>query len=110
VNSAGSHAARRPKLPVVTIGQAKTKADALAGLERWKARHPDVAAKLEPADVLVDAMRGRSSAYYRVRVNLKNIPADERPAEAPPDPDYDPRVEWKGWSGPSGAAGAPEDG
>jgi len=106
----GAAAARRPKLPVVTIGQAKTKADALAGLERWKARHPDVAAKLEPADVLVDAMRGRSSAYYRVRVNLKNIPADERPAEAPPDPDYDPRVEWKGWSGPPGAAGAPEDG
>ncbi|HVV86961.1 MAG TPA: hypothetical protein VHE35_28175, partial [Kofleriaceae bacterium] len=86
---------RTPKVPVIEIGQAKAKADALAGLERWKAAHPAAAAHLAPEDVLVDTMRGRSSAYYRVRVNLKNVPPDERPAQAAPDPDYDPAVEWR---------------
>ncbi len=92
---------RASKLPLLLIGQAKAKADALAGLERWKAAHPDVAAKLAPEDVLVDAMRGRSSAFYRVRLNLKNVPVDERPAEVAPDPDYDPIVEWKGVMAPA---------
>jgi DNA ligase D-like protein (predicted polymerase) len=87
---------RTSKMPVIEIGQAKTKAEALAGLERWKAKHPDAAALLAPDDVLVDTMRGRSSAYYRVRLNLKNVPADQRPAQAAPDPDYDPAVEWHG--------------
>lgn len=91
---------RQPKVPVIEIGQAKLKADALAGLERWTARHPAVAAKLAPEDILVDTMRGRSSAYYRVRVNLKSVPADERPAEVAPDPDYDPAVEWGGLTRP----------
>ncbi len=87
---------RTPKVPVIEIGQAKLKVDALAGLERWKQQHPDVAALLAPDDVLVDTMRGRSSAYYRVRVNLKNVPADQRPPAVAPDPDYDPAVEWRG--------------
>jgi hypothetical protein len=91
---------RTPKLPVIEIGQAKARADALAGLERWKATHPAAAAHLAPEDVLVDTMRGRSSAYYRVRVNLKNVPPEQRPAQAPPDPDYDPAVEWRG-AGPT---------
>jgi bifunctional non-homologous end joining protein LigD len=86
----------RSALPVITIGQAKTKADALAGLERWKARHPDVAALLGPAAYLVDTNRGRSSAWYRIRVNLDAVPAALRPAEEPLDPDYDPRSEWGG--------------
>jgi bifunctional non-homologous end joining protein LigD len=89
----------RPKLPVLTIAQAKTKVDALAGLDRWRARHPDVVAHLAPEDVLVDAMRGRSSAYYRIRINLKNVPEAERPSAEPLDPDYDPRQEWKSRSG-----------
>ena len=94
---AGAPRSRRTsKMPVIEIGQGKLKADVLAGLERWKAQHPKVAAKLAPDDVLVDAMRGRSAAYYRVRVNLKNVPAEERPAQAPPDPDYDPAIEWRG--------------
>jgi bifunctional non-homologous end joining protein LigD len=93
----GSKAPPRPKLPVITIGQAKTKVDALAGLERWRARHPDVVAHLAPEDTLVDAMRGRSSAYYRVRINLKNVPEAARPSAEPLDPDYDPRQEWKGF-------------
>ncbi len=81
---------RRMTKPVIMIGRAQLKADALAGLERWKARHPDVVAFLEPKDILVDAMRGRAYAWTRVRVNLEHVPEDKRPAEEPPDPDFDP--------------------
>jgi DNA ligase D-like protein (predicted polymerase) len=88
--------AKKPKLPVLVIARAKAKADALAGLERWKARHPDVAAQLAPEDVLVDTMRGRYTAWYRVRINLKNVPAAQHPAAEPPDPDYDPKSEYTG--------------
>lgn len=87
-------APKRPKLPVIVIGKAKHKDDALEGLERWKAKHPDVAALLAPEDVLVDNMRGRSSSWTRIRVNLKNVPEDQRPAEVAPDPDYDVTTEW----------------
>jgi bifunctional non-homologous end joining protein LigD len=79
-----------PAKPLIEIGRAATKDDALAGLERWKARHPRAAAHLEPADVLVDAMRGRSSTWTRVRVNLEHVPARMRPRQARLDPDYDP--------------------
>jgi DNA ligase D-like protein (predicted polymerase) len=85
----------RPKLPVIVIAKAKTKNEAFAGLERWKAKHPDVTPLLAPEDVLVDTMRGRSSAWCRIRINLKNVPEDQRPAEGPPDPDYDPASEWR---------------
>jgi bifunctional non-homologous end joining protein LigD len=85
---------RVSKHPLLTVAKAEHKDEALAGLERWKARHPDVAEKLAVDDVLVDAMRGRSSAWWRVRVNLRNVPEAERPAEETPDPDYDP---WRGW-------------
>jgi DNA ligase D-like protein (predicted polymerase) len=81
---------RRPSRPLQTVARAARQADALAGLERWKARHPGAAALLRPADVLVDSMRGRSSTWTRVRVNLEAVPEAERPAEEPPDPDYDP--------------------
>ncbi len=86
---------RRARIPLVTVAQAKKKEDALAGLERWKAKHPKAAACLEPADVLVDAMRGRYTTWTRIRLNLRNVPEAERPAQATPDPDYDPRVEWE---------------
>jgi len=79
--------------PLVTVANAKHKEDALAGLERWKARHPEAAALLQVDDVLVDSMRGRSSTWTRVRVNLRHVPEGQRPAEEPPDPDYDP---WRG--------------
>jgi len=85
----------RPKLPVLVIAKAKAKADALAGLERWKERHPAVVPYLAPEDILTDTMRGRSSAWTRIRVNLKNVPEAERPPEEPPDPDYDPATEWR---------------
>lgn len=82
--------ATKPKLPVLVIAKAKAKADALDGLERWKARHPAVVPYLAPEDILTDVMRGRSSTWTRIRVNLKNVPVEERPPEEPPDPDYDP--------------------
>ena len=87
---------RKSSIPVIEIARAARKEDALAGLERWKARHPDAAGHLEPADILVDAMRGRSTTWTRVRLNLIHVPASERPPQEPLDPDYDPRVEWLG--------------
>jgi DNA ligase D-like protein (predicted polymerase) len=77
----------RKKPPLIQIGRAKRKEDALAGLERWKERHPKAAARLKPADVLVDAMRGRYSTWTRIRVNLQNVPVELRPAQEPLDPD-----------------------
>jgi bifunctional non-homologous end joining protein LigD len=87
---------RRSTQPLLVIGQAKRKEDALAGLERWKARHSAAAKLLTEDDVLVDGMRGRSSLWYRVRVNLRHVPEDERPSAEPPDPDYDPWAEYRG--------------
>ncbi len=85
---------RQPKHPLITISKAEHKEDALAGLDRWKARHPEAAKRLEVDDVLVDAMRGRYTTWTRVRVNLRHVPEDNRPAEEEPDPDFDP---WEGW-------------
>jgi DNA ligase D-like protein (predicted polymerase) len=78
---------RASKYPLIEIGRAKRKKDAMAGLERWKARHPEAAAHLEPADVLVDSMRGRSSTWTRIRVNLRHVPTKLRPRQDPLDPD-----------------------
>jgi bifunctional non-homologous end joining protein LigD len=92
---AGKPAGRRSTQPLLIVSKAKHKEDALAGLERWKARHPEVAAHLAEDDILVDSMRGRSSTWTRIRVNLRHVPEAERPAEEPPDPDYDPWREWR---------------
>jgi bifunctional non-homologous end joining protein LigD len=81
---------RATKHPLIEIGRAQRKEDALAGLERWKNRHPAVAAQLAPSDVLVDSMRGRSSTWTRIRVNLQHVPANLRPRQEPLDPDYEP--------------------
>ncbi len=88
--------------PLIEIGRAAKQADAIAGLERWKARHPQAWPHLRPADVLVDAMRGRSTTWTRIRLNLEHVPAELRPAQEPLDPDYDP---WAGmeWPGKPGA-------
>jgi DNA ligase D-like protein (predicted polymerase) len=88
---------RRSSIPVIEISRAAKKDEALAGLERWKARHPKAAQKLEPADVLVDGMRGRATLWYRVRVNLSHVPEADRPLQEPLDPDYDP---WAGYEWP----------
>jgi DNA ligase D-like protein (predicted polymerase) len=77
----------RRKLPLLEIGRARRKEDALAGLERWKMRHPGPATYLEPADVLVDVMRGRYSTWTRIRVNLQHVPEEVRPAQEALDPD-----------------------
>jgi bifunctional non-homologous end joining protein LigD len=77
----------RRKRPLIEIGRARRQADAVAGLERWKARHPHTAAHLEPADVLIDAMRGRYSTWTRIRVNLQHVPQELRPGQEALDPD-----------------------
>jgi bifunctional non-homologous end joining protein LigD len=89
---------RQSTMPLIEVARTKTKPEALAALDRWKARHPAVAARLADADVLVDGMRGSSSLWYRVRVNLQHVPADERPEQEPLEADYDP---WAGrtWPG-----------
>ncbi|ANJ26227.1 DNA polymerase domain-containing protein [Agromyces aureus] len=88
---AGDGAGRRAStMPLIEIARTKTKPEALDALERWKARHPGVVAQLHPADVLVDGMRGSSSLWYRVRVNLQHVPEGERPEQEPLIADYDP--------------------
>ena len=87
--------------PLVEIGRAAGKEDALAGLDRWRARHPEAAAHLLPADVLVDAMRGRFRTWTRIRVNLQHVPVEMRPPQEALDPDAAPN-EWEGVS-PDGA-------
>ncbi len=87
---------RRSSQPLLVISQAADKADALAGLDRWRARHPEAAAHVrDPEDLLIDAMRGRYKVWWRVRVNLRNVPEQMRPAAEPPDPDYDPWDEFR---------------
>jgi bifunctional non-homologous end joining protein LigD len=78
---------RKPKFPLIEIGRARRKEDALEGVERWKARHPEAAAHLQPADVLVDAMRGRYTTWTRTRINLQHVPDPLRPTQEPLDPD-----------------------
>ena len=75
---------------MIELGRAPTKAEVYAGLERWKARHPEAAAHLEPADVIETAMRGRAYAWYRLRLNLVHVPEALRPPQEPLDPDAAP--------------------
>jgi bifunctional non-homologous end joining protein LigD len=85
----------RARMPLIVVAHSPNKEAALAGLERWKARHPEAASHLAVDDVLVDAMRGSSSTWTRVRVNLRHVPEDIRPAQATPDPDDDPTRAWR---------------
>jgi hypothetical protein len=87
---------RQSTKPLIEIARAKTKDEALEGLDRWKARHPDVWPLLEPADVLVDSMRGRSSTWTRIRLNLQHVPEGQRPPQEPLEVDYDPWAEYRG--------------
>jgi hypothetical protein len=83
----------RTKMPLIVVANSPDKDAALAGLARWKARHPEVARHVAPEDVLIDSMRGRSSTWTRIRVNLRNVPEAIRPAQTAPDPDDDPNRE-----------------
>ena len=88
-------AKRTPKFPLITIAQSSDKAAALAGLGRWKQVHPEAAALLAEDDILIDRMRGSAYIWYRIRLNLRNIPEPDRPAEQTPDPNDDPTREWR---------------
>ena len=82
-------------MPLIVVANSPDKDAALAGLERWKKNHPDAAKLLAIDDVLVDSMRGRSSTWTRIRVNLRNVPEKIRPPQEPPDPDDDPTRAWR---------------
>ncbi|HTS35983.1 MAG TPA: non-homologous end-joining DNA ligase [Candidatus Solibacter sp.] len=85
----------RSKMPLIVIANSPDKAAAVAGLERWKAKHAAVAALLAVDDVLIDSMRGRSSTWTRIRVNLRHVPENMRPPQETPDPDDDPTRAWR---------------
>jgi len=85
----------RTKMPLLVVSNSPDKAAALAGLERWKSNHAEAAAFLAVDDVLVDSMRGRSSTWTRIRVNLRHVPEALRPPQETPDPDDDPTREWR---------------
>lgn len=88
-------AAPRAKMPLIVVANSPSKEAALDGLERWKTGHADAAAHLAVDDVLVDSMRGRSSTWTRIRVNLRHVPEAIRPPQETPDPDDDPTREWR---------------
>jgi bifunctional non-homologous end joining protein LigD len=96
---APSRAAKSPraKMPLLVIANSPNKEAALAGLERWKAKHPEASGLLAVDDILIDSMRGRSSTWTRVRVNLRHVPEALRPPQETPDPDDDPTREWRKW-------------
>ena len=85
----------RVKMPLIVVANSSDKGAALAGLERWKAKHAEIADFLRLDDVLIDSMRGRSSTWTRIRVNLRHVPEALRPAQEVPDPDDDPTREWR---------------
>jgi bifunctional non-homologous end joining protein LigD len=96
--TAGPTGRRRTTMPLIEIARAATEAGAMEGLERWKERHPDAWSRLAPNDVLVDSMRGRSTTWTRIRINLRNVPEKQRPPQEALEVDYDPweGVEWPG--------------
>ncbi len=87
--------APRTKMPLIVVANSPDKDAALAGLERWKSKYPQVAALLAVDDVLVDSMRGTSSTWTRIRINLRHVPEEQRPPQETPDPDDDPTREWR---------------
>jgi bifunctional non-homologous end joining protein LigD len=105
--TAGPTGRRRTTMPLIEIARAATESEAMEGLERWKGRHPGVWSYLAPADVLVDSMRGRSTTWTRIRLNLRNVPEGERPPQEALEVDYDP---WAGYEAPdrSNKAGRPK--
>ena len=96
---------RRSTMPLIEVARAATKDEAMAGLDRWKERHPDVWPHLEPSDVLVDSMRGRSSTWTRIRLNLRHVPEGQRPGQEELEVDYDPWA--RGGGRPAGCSGRP---
>jgi hypothetical protein len=95
--SRAKSAAKKPrvKMPLIVVANSPDKAAALEGLERWKAKQVEVVGLLAIDDVLVDSMRGRSSTWTRIRINLRHVPEEQRPPQETPDPDDDPTREWR---------------
>jgi bifunctional non-homologous end joining protein LigD len=87
----------RVKMPLIVVANSPNKADALAGLEKWKSKHSQASGFLAVDDVLVDSMRGRSSTWTRIRINLRHVPEALRPPQETPDPDDDPTRQWREW-------------
>jgi bifunctional non-homologous end joining protein LigD len=85
---------KRVSMPLLIIARSRDKDAALASLENWKNKYEEAARFLTADDVLVDTMRGRSSTWTRIRVNLRHVPEELRPPQETPDPDYDPASEW----------------
>jgi hypothetical protein len=85
----------RVKMPLVVVANSPSRDVALAGLEKWRSKHSEIAELLTADDILIDSMRGRSSTWTRIRVNLRHVPPALRPAQEPPDPDDDPTREWR---------------
>ncbi len=96
---------RRSTMPLITIANSTDKQAALDGLERWKEKYPEAAKLLAVDDVLVDSMRGRSSTWTRIRINLRHVPEEMRPPQETPDPDDDPTREWREWRAQAEASG-----
>src|SRR5882757_3831663 len=88
---------RESTMPLIEIAKTKTKDEAMAALDVWRERYPAAAERLEPVDVLVDGMRGPSSIWYRIRINLEHVPEDQRPPQEELIADYNP---WENYSGP----------
>jgi bifunctional non-homologous end joining protein LigD len=86
---------RQSSKPLIEVARAETKAEALVGLDRWKERHAEVWPLLEAADVLIDSMRGRSSTWTRIRLNLEHVPERQRPSQEPLEVDYDPWEQYR---------------
>jgi bifunctional non-homologous end joining protein LigD len=87
----------RTKMPLIVVANSPDKAAALRGLDRWKKKYAEVASLLAVDDVLVDSMRGRSSTWTRIRINLRHVPEEQQPPQETPDPDDDPTREWREW-------------
>jgi DNA ligase D-like protein (predicted polymerase) len=104
--TAGPTGRRRTTMPLIEIARAATEAEAKAGLDQWRERHPDVWPHLKPADIMIDSMRGRSTTWTRIRINLRNVPEEARPPQEALEIDYDPweGVEWPGRGDPKGTA------
>lgn len=81
---------RHSPMPLIEIARTKTKDEAMAALDTWRGRYPAAADRLQPADVLVDGMRGPSSIWYRIRINLQHVPEDQRPPQEELIADYSP--------------------
>jgi hypothetical protein len=92
----GASGRRRSTMPLIEIARTKTKDEAMAALDTWRDRYPAVAARLRPPDVLVDGMRGPSSIWYRIRINLQHVPEDQRPPQEELIADYSP---WENYGG-----------